>query len=76
MQEGQTQHPKDGRGVGYGKKTWAIGLGHFFPAYQRAKGNVMFDYCPTGEMIADFLVKALQGQDLRKLRPMIMGCAS
>jgi hypothetical protein len=30
-------------------------------------------WCPTGEMIADFLTKSLQGQTFQKFRDLLMG---
>jgi hypothetical protein len=36
-------------------------------------GEVIIEYCPTGDMIADFFTKPLQGSLFRKFRNLIMG---
>jgi hypothetical protein len=39
----------------------------------RVESNeVSIQYCPTGEMIADFFTKPLQGVDFQKFRNFIM----
>jgi hypothetical protein len=35
-------------------------------------GDLRIEYCPTGEMVADFFTKLLQGSIFRKLRKVIM----
>ena len=57
-----------------GKRTRAINIRFFFITDQIAQGNVMVEYCPTGEMTADFMSKMLQGKLFRKFRDIIMGC--
>ena len=39
---------------------------------QIEKGNVEIEYCPTDEMTADFMTKALQGEKFIKFRKEIM----
>ena len=56
-----------------GKRTWALNIRYFFLTDQRSKGNVEFEYCPTGEMIGDFLTKPLQGKDFKRFREDILG---
>ena len=56
-----------------GKRSRAINISYFFLTDQRAKGNVRFEYCPTGDMIGDFLTKPIQGKDFRQFRDAIMG---
>ena len=36
------------------------------------KGNLTVEYCPTTEIIADFMIKPLQGKLFQKFRKMIM----
>jgi hypothetical protein len=42
-------------------------------ADQVEKGNVVVDYCPTNEMIGDFMSKPLQGKLFQKFKNLIMG---
>ena len=56
-----------------GKRTRALNIRYFFLTDQRSKGNVEFEYCPTGEMISDFLTKPLQGKDFKRFREDILG---
>ena len=56
-----------------GKRTRAINIRYFFLTDQHNKGNVRFEYCPTGDMIGNFLTKPLQGKDFKRFRNAIMG---
>ena len=47
------------------KRTWAINICYFFLHDQQMKGNLSVKYCPTGEMIGDFMMKPKQGQDFK-----------
>ncbi len=38
--------------------------------------EVEIEWCPTKEMVADFMTKPLQGSHFRRLRNLIMGMAS
>ena len=40
------------------------------------KKELSLEYCPTDEMIADFLTKPLQGEKFRKFRKLIMNLDS
>jgi hypothetical protein len=40
---------------------------------QIAKGNLIVEYCPTTEMVADYFSKPLQGKLFQKFRKEIMG---
>ena len=54
----------------------ALGKGarrYFFVTDHVDKGNVSIEYCPTDEMIADFMTKPLQGQKFRDFRSDILG---
>ena len=55
------------------KRTRAFNIRYFFLTDQIEKGNVQVEYCPTGDMIADFMTKPLQGKLFEKFRKMIMG---
>jgi hypothetical protein len=54
------------------KRTRHINIRYFFVADQIASKEVRIEYCPTGEMIADFFTKPLQGTFFRKFRDFIM----
>ena len=48
------------------QRTRAINIRYFFVTDQIMKGNVRVEYCPTTEMIADFMMKPLQGKLFEK----------
>ncbi|CAJ1929662.1 unnamed protein product [Cylindrotheca closterium] len=56
-----------------GKRSRAINIRYFFITDQVEKGNVKIKYCPTGNMIADFMTKPLQGEKFCKFRDWILG---
>ena len=56
-----------------GKRSRAINLRYFFVTDQVEKGNVMIEYCPTDDMISDFMTKPLQGEKFLKFRKLILG---
>jgi hypothetical protein len=58
------------------KRTRALNIRYFFLTDQIEKGNVSVEYCPTGEMIADFMSKPLQGKLFKKFKDLIMGVNS
>jgi hypothetical protein len=41
-----------------------------------SKGEVQVEWCPTKEMVADFMTKPLQGAAFEKFRDLIMGSLS
>ena len=43
------------------KRTQHINIRYFFLADQIAAGELKGEYCPTGEILADFFTKPLQG---------------
>ena len=45
----------------------------FFISDQVNQGNLNVQYCPTDEMIGDFMTKPLQGSKFMKFRKIIMG---
>jgi len=55
------------------KRTRALNTRYFYLADQAEKGNVHIEYCPTGEMTADFMTKPLQGRLFAKFKSQIMG---
>jgi hypothetical protein len=55
------------------KRTRAINIRYFFITDQVEKGNVSIEYCPTGEMLADFMTKPLQGRQFEKFKKSLMG---
>jgi hypothetical protein len=66
---------KNGRGSS-SKRTRHINIRYFF-VNDRVKSNeVSIEYCPTGEMDADFFTKPLQGSPFRKFRDRIMNTKS
>jgi hypothetical protein len=45
------------------KRIRHINIRYFFITEHIAAGEVKIEYCPTGEMIADYFTKPLQGYD-------------
>ena len=63
---------KNGR-TSSSKRTRHIAIRYFFVTDRIAKGELSIEWCPTAEMIADFMTKPLQGATFRKFRDIIMG---
>jgi hypothetical protein len=55
------------------KHTKHISIRYFFITNRVNKGNVSLVWCPTGDMIGDFMTKPLQGTLFQKCRDQIMG---
>jgi hypothetical protein len=55
------------------KRTKHINIGYFFITDRVDKGDVSLIWCPTGDMIRDFMTKPLQGALFLKFRDQIMG---
>ena len=55
-----------------GKQTRHINIWYFFVHNRVDNGEVSIQYCPTGDMVADFFTKPLQGTLFRKFRDIIM----
>jgi len=55
------------------KRTKHINIRYFFVTDRVAKGEVRIEWCPTLEMIGDYMTKPLQGLLFHKFRDMIMG---
>ena len=58
------------------KRTKHINVRYFFITDQISKGEVQVEWCPTKDMVADFMTKPLQGSVFRKFRDLIMGALS
>ena len=58
------------------KRTRAINIRYFFVTDAIEKGLLTVEHCPTGDMIADYMTKPLQGQLFEKFRNLIMGYES
>ena len=55
------------------KRTRHISIRYFFVTDRIAKGELTVEWCPTENMIADFMTKPLQGTIFRKFRYIVMG---
>jgi hypothetical protein len=55
------------------KRTKHINVRYFFITDRISKGEVRVEWCPTKDMVADFLTKPLQGSLFKKFRDLIMG---
>ena len=55
------------------KRTKHINIWYLFITNRVAQGDVSLVWCPTGDMIGDFMTKPLQGSLFRKFRDQIMG---
>jgi hypothetical protein len=58
------------------KRTKHIDVRFFFITDRVKKGDVSIEWCPTGDMIGDYMTKPLQGALFRKFRDQIMGVVS
>ena len=56
-----------------GKRTRALNIRYFFVTDQVEKKNLSIEYCPTGDMWADYMTKPLQGATFEKFKKLIMG---
>ena len=55
------------------KRTRHLNIRFFMVTDQVEKGNIVIKYCPTDDMIGDFMTKGLQGIKFAKFRKAIMG---
>ena len=55
------------------KRTKHINVRYFFISDRVAKGDLKIEWCPTGDMIGDFMTKPVQGALFKKFRNFIMG---
>ena len=56
-----------------GKRTRALNIRYFMITDQVEKGNMEIKYCPTDNMVGDYMSKGLQGVKFDKFRKEIMG---
>jgi hypothetical protein len=66
---------KNGR-ASSGKRTRHLDIRYFFATDRIQNKDIAIEYCPTGEMWADFFTKPLQGCLFTKMRNMIMNSDS
>ena len=59
-----------------GKRTRVLNIRYFMITDQIEKGNLEIRYCPTNDMVGDFMSKGLQGVKFNKFRKIIMGHSS
>lgn len=62
---------KNGR-ASSSKRTRHINIRYFFVTDRIAAKEVDIQYCPTGQIIANFFTKPLQGTPFRKFRNLVM----
>ncbi len=55
------------------KRMKHINIRYFFITDRISKGEVRVEWCPTAEMVADFMTKPLQGPTFKQFRDLIMG---
>jgi hypothetical protein len=55
------------------KRTKHINIRYFFVTDRINKGELTMEWCPTGDMIGDFMTKPTQGVVFRHFRDQIMG---
>ena len=56
-----------------GKRTRHINIGYIFITDPINMNEVSIDWCPTKDMVADFMTKPLQGSCFKRLWDIIMG---
>jgi hypothetical protein len=66
---------KNGR-ASSSKRTKHINVRYYFVTDRIAKGELKVQWCPTENMIADYMTKPLQGKLFRRFRDLIMGSRS
>jgi hypothetical protein len=53
-------------------QTRHLDIRYFFLTDRVKRGDLQIEYCPIGDMVADFFTKPLQGSLFRKLRKIIL----
>ena len=56
-----------------GKRTCAVNIRCYVITNQIEKGNLEVVYCPTDDMVGDYMTKGLQGLKFGKFRTVIVG---
>ena len=54
-----------------GKRSRHLNIQYFFVADQKRKGHIDINYCPTDQMIGDYMTKPLHGTKFRQFRKTI-----
>ena len=55
------------------KRTKHINIRYYFVTDRVGQKELTIEWCPTGDMVADFMTKPTQGATFRKFRDQIMG---
>jgi hypothetical protein len=55
------------------KRTKHINIRYYFVTDRVEKGELTIEWCPTGDMIGDFMTKPTQGAMFKRFRDQIMG---
>jgi hypothetical protein len=55
------------------KRTKHINIRYYFVTDRISKGELKVQWCPTTDVIADYMTKPLQGKLFRRFRDLIMG---
>jgi hypothetical protein len=56
-----------------GQRSRHIGIRYFFITDHSCRQNLTITHCPTGQMLADFFTKPLQGSLFRKFQSVLLG---
>ncbi len=59
-----------------GKRIWHINIRYFFITDRVNMKEIEIKWCPTKDMVANFMTKPLQGSHFRRLHDLIMGMTS
>jgi hypothetical protein len=62
------------KGRSTSERTRHINVSYFFTKDKVDSGELMIEYLPTGDMVADLLTKPLQGALFRRLRNLLLNC--
>ena len=55
-----------------GKRSRHLNIRYFFVTNQKAKNNIQIEYCPTDQMVGDYMTKPLQGKKFTGFRQDMM----
>ena len=55
-----------------GKRTQHLNIRLFFVTDQKEKGHISIKFCPTDQMVADYMTKPLHGAKFKQFRQQIM----
>ena len=59
-----------------GKRSRHLNIRFFFVADQKAKGHIDIKFCPTDQMVGDYMTKPLHGSKFKEFRRKIMNMPS